>query len=77
MSDFISVKWTNSKMSRYNQSEDDSVSSGESAVHSPRRKLSRWLTCKEKGKKKVSDSGTDRNESDRHDSDYEGTGDGS
>ena len=35
----------------------------------------RRLTHKEKGKKKVSDSGTDRYESDRRESDSEGTGD--
>ena len=39
--------------------------------------MKRWLTRKEKGKKKVSDSDTDRNESDRRESDSEGTGDGS
>ena len=53
------------------------MSSGDSAVHSPRRKPRRRLTHKEKGKKKVSDSGTDRNDSDRRESDSEGTGDGS
>ena len=46
-------------------------------VETQRRKPRRKLTCKEKGKKKVSDSGTDRNESDRRESDSEGNGDGS
>ena len=46
-------------------------------MHSPRRKPRRRLTRKEKGKRKGSDSGTDRNVSDRHESDSEGTGDGS
>ena len=46
-------------------------------MHSPRRKPRRRLTRKEKGKKKVSDYGTDRNESYRRESDSEGTGDGS
>ena len=46
-------------------------------MHSPRRKPRRQLTRKEKGKKIVSNSGTDRNESDRRESDSEGTGDGS
>ena len=41
-------------------------------MHSPRRKPRRRLTYKEKGRKKVSDSGMDRNESDSEDS-----GDGS
>ena len=45
-------------------------------MHSPRRKPRRRLTRKEKGKRKVSDYGTDRNESDRRESDSEGTGDG-
>ena len=44
-------------------------------MHSPGRKPRRWLTRKEKGKKKVSDSGTDRSESDRRDSDSEENGD--
>ena len=43
-------------------------------MHSPRRKPRRRLTRKEKGKRKVSDSGTLRNESDRPESDSEGTG---
>ena len=46
-------------------------------MHSPRRKPRRRLTHKEKGKRKVSDSGMDRNESDRRESDSEGTGNGS
>ena len=58
-------------VSRYDQSEEEPTSSGDSALHSPCRKLRRRLTCTQKGKK-VSDSGTDRNESDS-----EGTGDGS
>ena len=45
-------------------------------MHSPHRKPRIRLTRKEKGKKKVSDSGTDRNELDRRESDSEGTGDG-
>ena len=50
----------NGRLSRYDQSDEEPASNGDSAVHSPRRQLTR----KEKGKK-VSDSGTDRNESDR------------
>ena len=38
---------------------EEPASSGDSAVHSPRRKPRRRLTRKEKGKRKVSDSGTD------------------
>ena len=50
----------NGRLSRYDQSDEEPASSGDSAVHSPRRKPRRRLTRKEKGKKKVSDSGTDR-----------------
>ena len=45
-------------------------------MHSPSRKPRRRLTRKEKGKKKVSDSGMDRNESDRRDSNSKENGDG-
>ena len=51
-------------MSRYDQSEEELASSGDSVVHSLRRKPRRRLKRKEKGKKKASDSGTDRKESD-------------
>ena len=52
------------------------ASSGDLAVHYLCRKPRRRLTRKMKGKKKVSDSGTDRNESDRREFDSEGIGDG-
>ena len=45
-------------------------------MHSPCRKPRRRLTHKEKGKKRVSDSGTERNESDRRESDSKENGDG-
>jgi hypothetical protein len=45
-------------LGRFDQSDDEPASSGDSAVHSQRRKLRRWFTCKEKGKKKVSDADT-------------------
>ena len=67
----------NGRLSWYDQSDEEPASCGDSVVHSPRRKPRRWFTRKEKGKKKVSDSGTDGNESDRRESDSEGTGDGS
>ena len=67
----------NGGLSQFDQSDEESASSGDSVVHSPRRKSRRRLTRKEKGKKKVSDSGTDRNESDRRESDFEDSGDGS
>ena len=50
----------NGRLSQYDQSHEEPASSGDSAVHSPRRKPRRRLTRKEKGKKKVSDSDTDR-----------------
>ena len=40
-------------------------------MHSPCRKPRRWLTHNEKGKKKMSDYGTDREESDRRESNSE------
>ena len=46
-------------------------------MHSPCRKPWRRLTHKEKGKKRVSDTGTDRDESDRREPDSEDSGDGS
>ena len=67
---------SNERLGRFDQSEEESASSGDSTVHSPRRKLRRRLTRKEKGKKKVSYSGTDRNESDRRESDSKENGDG-
>ena len=67
----------NGQLSRFDQSEVEPASSGDSVVHSPRRKPSRQLTRKKKGRKKVPDSGTDRNESDRRESDSEDSGDGS
>ena len=39
----------NGRLSRFDQSDEDPVSSGDSVVHSPRRKSTRWLTRKEKG----------------------------
>ena len=53
------------------------MSSGDSAVHFPPRKPMIRLTHKEKGKKKVSDFGMDRRESDQRESDSEDSGDGS
>ena len=41
------------------------------AIHSPRRKPKKRLTRKEKGKKKMLEYGTDRDVSDRRESDYE------
>ena len=64
----------NGRLSRYDQSDKEPASSGDSVVHSPRRRPRRRLTRKEKGKKKLSDSGTDRRESDRRESDSEDSG---
>ena len=52
----------NGGLSRYAQPDEEPASSGDSAVHSPCTKPRRRLTRKEKGKKKVSNFGTDRNE---------------
>ena len=52
----------NERLGRFeNQSEEESASSGDSAVHSPRRKPRRRLTRKEKGKTKMTEYNTDRN----------------
>ena len=67
----------NGRLSRFDQSEEEPTSSGDSAVHSPCRKPRRWLTRKEKGKNKVPDYDTDRKESYRRESDFEESDDGS
>ena len=66
----------NERLSRFDQSDEEPTSSGDSAVHSPCKKPRRRLTRKEKGKKTMSEYGTDRNESDRHESDSEKSDDG-
>jgi hypothetical protein len=58
----------------FDQSDDEPASSGDSAVHSPRSKPRSRFTRKEKGKKKVSDSDTQRDESHRRESDSEAQG---
>ena len=65
----------NGRLSWFGQSDKEPASSGDSAMHSPRKKSRRWLTRKVKGKKKVSDSSKDRRESDRRESDSEDSGD--
>ena len=62
---------TNERLRRHDQSNEESASSADSIVQSPRRKPTRRLTLKEKGKKKMSEYGTERDESDRHESDSE------
>jgi hypothetical protein len=47
-------------LSRFDNSVDEPASNGDSVVHSPRKKPRRWFTRKEKEKKKVSDSDTQR-----------------
>ena len=54
----------NGRLSQFDQSDEEPASSGDSVVHSSRKKPRRRLTPKEKGKKKVSDSGMNRNKSD-------------
>ena len=65
----------NRRMSRYDLSDEEPGSSGDSVMHSPLKKPRRWFSRKEKGKKNVSDSDTVRNELDRRESDSEGIGD--
>ena len=64
------------RLSQFDQSDEESTSSANSAVNSLRRKPRRRFTCKEKGKKKMSEYGTDRNESNRHESDSKKKNDG-
>ena len=54
----------NERLSRNDQSDEESASSGDSIVHSPRQKPTRRPTRKEKGKKKMSEYDTDKDESD-------------
>ena len=61
----------NERLSRFDQSKEEPASSRDSAMHSPRRKPRRQLTRKEKWKKKMPDYGTDRDESDKRESDSE------
>ena len=56
---------TSGRLSPFDQSEEESTSRGDSVVLSPCKKSRRRLTRKEKGKKKLLDYDTDRNESDR------------
>ena len=59
----------NEQLSRFDQSDEEPTSSADLVVQSPRRKLRRWLTRKEKGKKKMTEYDTDRDELDRRESD--------
>ena len=61
----------NERLSRHDQSDAESMSSGDSVVHSPRKKPRRRLTRKEKGKKKMPEYDTDKDESDRSESNSE------
>ena len=67
----------NERLSRFDQSDEEPASSGDSVVHSPRRKPRRRLTRKEKGKKKMIECDTERDESDRSESDSENSEEGS
>jgi hypothetical protein len=60
----------------FDQSDDEPASSGDSVVHSQRRKPRRRFTRKEEGKKKVSEADTQSDESRRPQSDSETQGGG-
>jgi hypothetical protein len=47
-------------LGRFDQSDDEPASSGDSAMYSPRKQPKRRFTCKENGKRKVSDADTQR-----------------
>jgi hypothetical protein len=54
---------TQAGLGRFDQSDNEPASTGDSAVHSPRRQPRRRFTRKEKGKKKVSDDDMQNDES--------------
>ena len=58
----------NKELSRSSQLDDDPASSGDSIMHSPHPKPMRQPTCKEKGKMKMSEYGTNVGFSDRSES---------
>jgi hypothetical protein len=63
-------------LGRFDQSDDEPASSGDSTMHSQRIKPRRQFTWKEKGKKKVSEADTLSDESRRSESDSEMQGGG-
>jgi hypothetical protein len=63
-------------LGRFDQSDEEPVSSGDSAMHSPCKRPKRRFTRKEKGKRKVSDADTQREESCRREADSEAQGAG-
>jgi hypothetical protein len=58
-------------LGRYDQSDEEPASSGDSAVHSPRKQPKKRFTRKEKGKRKVSDADTQMDKSCRREADSE------
>jgi hypothetical protein len=74
----ISVLLTgpSARPSRFDQSDEEPASSGDSAVHSPCKQPKRRFTHKEKGKRKVSDADTQRDESRQCEADSEAQGAG-
>jgi hypothetical protein len=63
-------------LGRFDQFNDEPASSGDLPVHSPRKQPKRRFTHKEKGKRKVSDANTQREESCRREDDSEAQGAG-
>ena len=59
------------RLSWHDQSDVETASSGDSVVHSPRNKPRRRLTRKENGKKKMPEYDSERDESNRCESDSE------
>ena len=66
----------NERLSRNDQSGEESASSGDSTMHSPCWKPRRRLTRKEKGKKKMPEYGSETDELDQRESDFEMSEDG-
>jgi hypothetical protein len=63
-------------LGRFDQPDDEPASSGDLAVNSLHKKQRRRFTRREKGKRNVSDSDTQRNESHQSESDFEAQGGG-
>ena len=58
----------NERLSRHDQSDEESASSGDSTLQIPCRKPRRWLTRKEKGKMKLPEYETETETSDQRES---------
>ena len=72
----IRLNGPNERLSRHDQSDEEPARSVDPTVKSLHRKPRRCLTCKEKGKKKMPEYDTKKDESDRRESDSEKSDEG-